>query len=245
MAADPIDQVLNTYTLIFKEEAYEKAFATDNASPFCGIIAFNRTIDRETAETVHSLFTELLIAPEFTEDALELLTKKKDRRLIVVNYDDLRKALKFDIKSVAAGFLMQASDLVLLDNIRVVTKRQPTDDEMKALMFGWKVSKHVKSNAIVYSASDRTLGVGAGQMSRVDSARIAVEKAKMMGLDLKGSVCASDAYFPYSDGLLHAAEAGATAVIQPGGSVRDEEVIKAADENNIAMVFTGMRHFRH
>ena len=142
---------------------------------------------------------------------------------------------------------MQETDTILLnkDNLRVVTKRQPTDEEFKALMFGWKVCKHVKSNSIVYASHDRTLGVGAGQMSRVDSARIAVEKAKMMGLDLKGSACASDAFFPFPDGVEQAAEAGATAVIQPGGSVRDEEVIAAADKLGMAMVMTGMRHFRH
>jgi phosphoribosylaminoimidazolecarboxamide formyltransferase/IMP cyclohydrolase len=228
-------------------EAYHKAFATDNVSPFGGIIAVNRTLDKETAETVHSLFTEVIIAPDFTDEALELLSKKKDRRLIKADYELLKKSLKNDIKSVAGGYLLQATDIQLIDkdNLKVVTKRQPTEEEMTALMFAWKISKHVKSNAIVYTSNDRTLGIGAGQMSRVDSARIAVEKAKMMELDLKGSVVASDAFFPFSDGVLQAVEAGATAVIQPGGSVRDEEVIKAADDNNIAMIFTGMRHFKH
>ena len=228
-------------------EAYHKAFATDNVSPFGGIIAVNRTIDKETAETIHSLFTELIIAPDFTPEALEILTKKKDRRLIKADYDLLKKSLKNDIKSVAGGYLLQATDTQLIDknNLKVVTKRQPTEAEMTAMMFAWKVCKHVKSNAIVYTSDDRTLGIGAGQMSRVDSARIAVEKSKMMDLDLHGSVCASDAFFPFADGVMQALEAGATAVIQPGGSVRDEEVIKAADDNNIAMIFTGMRHFKH
>ncbi|MFH1049871.1 MAG: bifunctional phosphoribosylaminoimidazolecarboxamide formyltransferase/IMP cyclohydrolase [bacterium] len=228
-------------------EAYHKAFATDNVSPFGGIIAMNRTVDKETAETIHSLFTEVLIAPEYTNEALEILKKKKDRRLITVDFDDLRKAIKYDVKSVAGGYLIQTTDTLLFDEekMKVVTKRQPSDEEMKALMFAWKITKHVKSNAIVYTSYDRTLGIGAGQMSRVDSARIAVEKAKLMGLNLKGSVVGSDAYFPFADGVLLAVEAGATAVIQPGGSVRDEEVIKAADENNITMVFTGLRHFRH
>ena len=228
-------------------EAYHKAFATDTASPFGGIIAMNRPVDIETAKTIHDIFTEVLIAPEFSDEAIELLSKKKNRRIIVADIGVLRNALKYDIKSVTGGFLMQSTDTMLVDEakMRVATKRQPTDEEMKSLMFGWKVCKHIKSNAILYTAHDRTLAVGAGQMSRVDSSRIAVEKAKLMGLDLKGSTVASDAFFPFADGLLQAVEAGATAVIQPGGSVRDEEVIAAADENNIAMVFTGLRHFRH
>lgn len=228
-------------------EAYRKAFATDTISPFGGIIVMNRTLDLETAETLHSLFSEVIIAPEFTNDALELLKKKKDRRLITTDFDLMRTSLKYELKSVTGGYLIQTADLKLFDesNLKVVTKRQPTKEEYEAMMFGWKVAKHVKSNAIVYSLSDRTLGIGAGQMSRVDSSRIAVEKAKMMNLNLKGSAIASDAFFPFPDGVLEAAKAGATAVIQPGGSVRDEEVIQAADENNMTMIFTGMRHFKH
>jgi phosphoribosylaminoimidazolecarboxamide formyltransferase/IMP cyclohydrolase len=229
------------------KEAYEKAFATDKVSPFGGIIAVNRAIDIETAETMHALFTEVIIAPEFSEEALALLTKKKDRRLITADYKDLRNSITIDLKSVAGGFLIQDSDKQLLNSeaLKIVTKRQPTDKEFQALLFGWKVCKHVKSNTIVYALNDRTLGIGAGQMSRVDSSRIAIEKSKMMELDLKGSVVASDAFFPFADGVMYAVEAGATAIIQPGGSVRDEEVIAAADEHGIAMVFTGMRHFRH
>jgi phosphoribosylaminoimidazolecarboxamide formyltransferase/IMP cyclohydrolase len=228
-------------------DAYNKAFATDNVSAFGGIVAMNRTVDKATAETIHSLFTEVLIAPEFTEEALEILQKKKDRRLITANYETLKKNINYDLKSVVGGYLLQTSDNQLYDetNMRVVTKRKPTDEEMKSLMFAWIICKHVKSNAIIYTSYDRTLGIGAGQMSRVDSSRIAVEKAKLMGLDLKGSTVASDAFFPFADGVLQAVGAGATAVIQPGGSVRDEEVIAAADENNIAMVFTGLRHFKH
>ncbi|MFC2130764.1 bifunctional phosphoribosylaminoimidazolecarboxamide formyltransferase/IMP cyclohydrolase [Bacteroidota bacterium] len=228
-------------------EAYHKAFATDNVSPFGGIIAMNRSVDKEMAETIHSIFTEVLIAPEFTPEALEVLQKKRDRRLITVNFDDLKKVIEYDVKSVTGAYLIQTTDKLLYDpeKLKVVTKRQPTEEEMKALMFAWIITKHVKSNAIVYTSHDRTLGIGAGQMSRVDSARIAVEKAKLMGLDLIGSVVGSDAFFPFSDGVLQAVEAGATAVIQPGGSVRDEEVIAAADEHNIAMIFTGVRHFRH
>ncbi len=228
-------------------DAYDKAFATDTVSPFGGIFVVNRTFDLEIAEKVHQIFSEVIIAPDFTEDALELLRTKKDRRLIKMNNDKLKQHLKYDLRSVVGGYLVQNTDLLLIQesNLRVVTKRVPTEDEMKALMFAWKVAKHVKSNSIVFAKSDRTLGIGAGQMSRVDSARIAVQKAKMMGLDLQYSAVASDAFFPFADGLLQVIEAGATAVIQPGGSVRDEEVIRAADENNIAMVFTGMRHFRH
>lgn len=228
-------------------QAWEKAFATDNVSPFGGIISVNRTIDKEFAETVHGIFTEVIIAPDFSDDALEILTKKKDRRLIKLDFDLLRNSLEYDIKSVAGGFLLQSTDKMLLDEstLKVVTKRNPTDDEMKAMLFAWKICKHVKSNSIVYTSADRTLGVGAGQMSRVDSARIAVEKAKMMNLDLSGSACASDAFFPFADGVLQAVEAGATAIIQPGGSVRDEEVIAAANEHNMTMIFTGFRHFRH
>jgi phosphoribosylaminoimidazolecarboxamide formyltransferase/IMP cyclohydrolase len=229
-------------------EAFHKAYATDTASPFGGIIVVNKPVDKETAETVHSLFTELIIAPDFTEDALAILTKKRDRRLIRADYNLLSASIRYDVKSVAGGgFLVQTSDKSLFDvnNLKVVTKRHPTDDEMQSLLFGWKIAKHVKSNAIVFSAADRTLGIGAGQMSRVDSSRIAVEKAKMMGIDLKGSTLASDAYFPFADGVEYAAEAGATAVIQPGGSTRDAEVIEAADKAGMAMVFTGERHFRH
>ncbi|MBS1538535.1 MAG: bifunctional phosphoribosylaminoimidazolecarboxamide formyltransferase/IMP cyclohydrolase [Bacteroidetes bacterium] len=228
-------------------ESYSKAFATDTVSPFGGIIAVNRPIDREFAETVHSLFAEVLIAPEITDEALELLRKKKDRRLMTADYSLLRKNIVMQVKSVAGGLLLQTEDAELLDEsaLRTVTKRIPSDTEKAALMFAWRVAKHVKSNAIVYAASDRTLAVGAGQMSRVDSARIAVKKAQDAGIDLAGCAVASDAFFPFADGLLQAVEAGATAVIQPGGSVRDAEVIAAADEYNIAMMMTGMRHFRH
>lgn len=227
--------------------AYENAFETDKVSPFGGIIAMNKTLDMQMAEKIHSMFTEVLIAPDFEPEALEHLMKKKDRRLIKLNYDKLKEAQGYELKSVLGGLLSQSADSVLINNekMQVVTDREPTDDEWQALMFNWKVCKHVKSNAIVYGKKDRTLGIGAGQMSRIDSSRIAVEKSKLMELDLQGSVVASDAFFPFADGLLEAVKAGATAVIQPGGSIRDEEVIKAANENNIAMIFTGMRHFKH
>ncbi len=228
-------------------DAWDKAFATDTVSPFGGIFVVNKTFDLEIAEKVHQIFSEVIIAPEFTEEALSLLTKKKDRRLIKLNYEKLDKFLKFDLRSVAGGFLIQDTDRILYkeENTKVVTRQKPSEEEMKSLIFGWKLAKHVKSNSIVFAKSDRTLGIGAGQMSRVDSARIAAEKAKTMGLELKGSSVASDAFFPFADGLLQVVEAGATAVIQPGGSVRDEEVIRAADDNNIAMIFTGIRHFKH
>ncbi|MFN6135805.1 MAG: bifunctional phosphoribosylaminoimidazolecarboxamide formyltransferase/IMP cyclohydrolase [Bacteroidota bacterium] len=228
-------------------EAYRKAFATDSVSPFGGIIAVNRPIDLAFAEEIHSLFAEVLIAPSFSDDALALLQKKKDRRLMVLDraaYDDAQKQ---SVRSVAGGLLVQDADAALYDegNLRAVTTRTPTDDEQRAMLYAWKIAKHVKSNAIVYATHDRSLAIGAGQMSRIDSARIAVRKAQDAGINLSGCAVASDAFFPFADGLLQAAEAGATCVIQPGGSVRDEEVIAAANEKGLAMLFTGMRHFRH
>lgn len=228
-------------------DAWHKAFATDTVSPFGGIVAVNREIDLDLANTVHSIFTEVLIAPSFTDEALELLKKKKDRRLMTVSYDALRASLGIEVRSVAGGVLVQSTDAELLDEtaLRVVTDVQPTDDQRAAMMYAWRIAKHVKSNAIVYALKDRSLAIGAGQMSRVDSARIAVRKAADAGLDLTGCAVASDAFFPFADGLLQAAEAGASCVIQPGGSIRDEEVISAANEKGLAMIFTGMRHFRH
>jgi phosphoribosylaminoimidazolecarboxamide formyltransferase / IMP cyclohydrolase len=227
-------------------EAYDKAFATDTKSPYGGIVAVNRPLDLATAEKINAIFTEVLIAPEYPPDVMSLLMKKKDRRIIRLTAD-LRTMKGRDVRSVPGGFLVQDSDSPGMagEEFRIVSKREPTPDEERALRFVWRVTKHVKSNAIVYAAADRTLGVGAGQMSRVDSAHIAAEKAEAAGLSLKGSAVGSDAYFPFSDGLLEAVRAGATAVIQPGGSIRDAEVIAAADEYNIAMVFTGTRHFRH
>ncbi len=229
-------------------EAWEKAFATDTKSAFGGIVAVNRPLDLATAEAINTIFTEVLIAPAFDDDTMELLRKKRDRRLIAADMGALSAALSTEqIRSVAGGMLVQTADNALVDQgaMRVVTTRQPEEAEKRALMYAWRVAKHVKSNAIVYAAEDRTLGIGAGQMSRVDSAMIAARKAEAAGLDLRGSAVASDAFFPFADGLLEAVEAGATSVIQPGGSVRDNEVIEAADQHNIAMVMTGMRHFRH
>jgi len=229
------------------KDAWDKAFATDNQAPFGGIIAVNKPLDKDCAAAIAEIFSEVIIAPDFTPEALEILNKKKNLRLLKILKCPCT-ATPFDIRSVGMdSYLMQERDLkqVSRETLKVVTKRQPTEDEWQAMLFGWKVVKHVKSNAIVYCGADRTLGIGAGQMSRVDSSRIAVWKAGQAGLSLKGSVICSDAFFPFADGLIAAAQAGATAAIQPGGSVRDAEVIKAADENNLAMVFTSVRHFRH
>lgn len=228
-------------------EAWDKAFATDRQAPFGGIIAVNQPLDLPCAEAIAEIFSEVIIAPEFAPDALALLQKKKNLRLLKVLKSPLAAA-PWDLRSVGAeSYLWQARDLKIATaaDLKVVTKRPPTEAELRAMLFGWRVVKHVKSNAIVYVGADRTLGIGAGQMSRVDSSRIAVWKAGEAGLALKGSVVCSDAFFPFPDGLIAAAEAGATAAIQPGGSVRDAEVIAAADERNLAMVFTGARHFRH
>ncbi len=226
------------------EEAYRKAFATDTKAPFGGIIAVNRPLDMSAAAAMNEIFTEIILAPEFEEGVLEFLMKKKDRRIVRIMR---QQAGGLDIRSVSGGILVQTKDSVRTgkEQLKVVTKRQPSPDELEAMMFVWKVAKHVKSNAIIYGAKDRTLAVGAGQMSRIDSSKIAVWKSKESNLSLQGSVVASDAFFPFADGLLEAVSAGATAVIQPGGSIRDEEVIQAANDHNIAMVFTGIRHFKH
>lgn len=229
------------------KDAWDKAFTTDNQAPFGGIIAVNKPLDVACASEISGIFSEVIIAPEFTLEALEILQKKKNLRLLKTT-KPLSDAPALDIRSVGANsFLCQERDLKVTTaaDLKIVTERQPTKDELKAMLFGWKVVKHVKSNAIVYTGADRTLGVGAGQMSRVDSSRIAVWKAGEAKLSLEGSVVCSDAFFPFPDGLIAAAEAGATAAIQPGGSVRDEEVIKAANERGVAMAFTGARHFRH
>jgi phosphoribosylaminoimidazolecarboxamide formyltransferase/IMP cyclohydrolase len=228
-------------------EAWEKAFATDNQAPFGGIIVVNQPLDGVCAEAIAEIFSEVIVAPGFSPESLAVLQKKKNLRLIKM-LNPTGNYMRWDLRSVGAdSFLLQQHDLMktMTESLKIVTKRLPTDDEMCAMLFGWRVVKHVKSNAIVYGAADRTLGIGAGQMSRVDASRIAVWKAGEAGLSLKGSVVCSDAFFPFPDGLIAAAEAGATAAIQPGGSVRDAEVIAAADERNLAMAFTGTRHFRH
>ena len=228
-------------------DAWDKAYATDRQAPFGGIIACNTTLDIATAEAISEIFTEVIVAPDFDADALELLQKKKNLRLVKLLLNPAN-VVPLDVRSVGAeSFLVQERDLrqTAAVDLKIVSGRHPSEDELKAMLFGWRAVKHVKSNAIVYAAKDRTLGVGAGQMSRVDSSRIAVWKAGEAGLDLNGSAVCSDAFFPFADGLIAAAEAGATAAIQPGGSKRDDEVIAAADERGMAMAFTGGRHFRH
>jgi phosphoribosylaminoimidazolecarboxamide formyltransferase / IMP cyclohydrolase len=227
--------------------AWDKAYATDKQAPFGGIIAVNQPLDAPCAEAISEIFSEVIIAPDFPADALSILQRKKNLRLLKL-LKNPRDAKPWDVRSVGAdSFLLQERDLktTAAADVKIVTRRQPSADEMSAMLFGWRIVKHIKSNAILYADADRTLGIGAGQMSRVDSSRIAVWKAGEAGLSLKGSVVCSDAFFPFPDGLIAAAEAGATAAIQPGGSVRDAEVIAAADERNLAMAFTGIRHFRH
>ena len=226
-------------------EAYRKAFKTDPTSAFGGIISFNCAIDKATAEAVAGQFAEVIIAPEITAEARAVFAAKQNLRVLIVPMGRTTGVL--DYKRVGGGLLVQSADEARITpaDIKVVTKRAPTATEMSDLLFAWRVAKYVKSNAIVYCKDAMTVGVGAGQMSRVDSARIAAIKAENNGLTVAGSVVASDAFFPFRDGLDVLAKAGATAVIQPGGSVRDAEVIAAADEQNLAMVFTGFRHFRH
>ncbi len=227
--------------------AYQRAFQTDPTSAFGGIIAFNRTLDRETAEAIVSQqFVEVIIAPSISEAAKSVVATKKNLRLLSCGEWSAPVASS-DYKRVNGGLLVQDRDLgcVTEADLKVMTRRIPTDQQMKDLLFAWKVGKFVKSNAIVYVREQQTIGVGAGQMSRVYSARIAGIKAQDEGLEVAGSVMASDAFFPFRDGIDAAHEAGIVAVIQPGGSMRDEEVIQAADEHDMAMVFTGMRHFRH
>jgi phosphoribosylaminoimidazolecarboxamide formyltransferase/IMP cyclohydrolase len=228
-------------------EAWDKAFATDRQAPFGGIIAVNRPLDRACAEAVAEIFSEVIVAPEFSAEALAVFQKKKNLRLLQI-LKCPSSAQPWDVRSVGAdSFLLQQRDLktTAVADLRIVTKRKPTEAELKAMLFGWRVVKHLKSNAILYCGADRTLGTGAGQMSRVDSSRIAVWKAGEAKLPLAGSVVCSDAFFPFPDGLLAAADAGATAAIHPGGSVKDAEVIAAADARGMAMAFTGTRHFRH
>jgi phosphoribosylaminoimidazolecarboxamide formyltransferase/IMP cyclohydrolase len=230
------------------EAAYRKAFQTDPTSAFGGIIAFNTELSAEAAQAVSQQFAEVIIAPSFHPKALEIFAAKNNLRLlrVALGADDAIASGR-DLKRVSGGLLVQTPDRNTLDlsHLKVVTQRQPSPQELNDLLFAWRVCTWVKSNAIVFCGQGMTLGVGAGQMSRIDSARIAAIKAGHAGLSLVNSVVASDAFFPFRDGLDAVADAGASCVIQPGGSVRDDEVIAAADERKIAMVFTGMRHFRH
>jgi phosphoribosylaminoimidazolecarboxamide formyltransferase/IMP cyclohydrolase len=234
--------------------AYRKALACDPVSAFGGVVAVNRTLDADAARAISGIFTEVIIAPDASEEAIAIVGAKKNLRLLLAGGLPDPRAQGLGIKTVAGGLLVQSRDNAVVDDMELkpVTKRAPTNAELRDLHFAFRVAKHVKSNAIVYARESATVGIGAGQMSRVDSARIAARKAEDAAKDgglkdpaTKGSVVASDAFFPFADGLLVAIEAGATAVIQPGGSVRDDEVIKAADDAGMAMVFTGMRHFRH
>ena len=234
-------------------DAWNRAFATDRQSPFGGIVVVNRELDRATAEAIDEIFTEIIIAPSFADDALALL-KDNDRRRLVRRTADARDDDRPDVRSAVGGLLVQTPDPVLAsadtegadaDTWKVATDRSPTRAERADLDFAWRVCKHVKSNAIVYAKDGATLGIGAGQMSRIDASEVAVRKAQKSELDLSGSVVASDAFFPFADGLEAAAEAGARAAIQPGGSIRDDEVIEAANAHDVAMIMTGRRHFRH
>ncbi|NEW88146.1 bifunctional phosphoribosylaminoimidazolecarboxamide formyltransferase/IMP cyclohydrolase PurH [Rhodopseudomonas sp. WA056] len=235
-------------------DAYRKALACDSVSAFGGIVALNRTLDAEAARAITEIFTEVIIAPDATDEAIAIVAAKKNLRLLLAGALPDPRTNGLTYKTVAGGLLVQSRDNAVVDDmaLKVVTKRQPTEAELRDLKFAFRVGKHVKSNTIIYAKDLATVGIGAGQMSRVDSARIAARKAQDAAAELKlaapmtkGSVVASDAFFPFADGMLACIEAGATAVIQPGGSVRDDEVIKAADEAGIAMVFTGTRHFRH
>jgi phosphoribosylaminoimidazolecarboxamide formyltransferase/IMP cyclohydrolase len=225
-------------------DAYAKAFACDPLSAFGGVLAFNHIVDAVTAEEVVKLFVECIVAPGFADRAQEIFGAKKNLRLLQLPFGGFEHDRELQLKRILGGVLVQQPDLGSLKGreLKVVTKRAPTDAEMKDLLFAWKVSKHVKSNAIVFARDSATVGIGAGQMSRVDSVKIAVAKAQR---SLQGTVVASDAFFPFPDGLEEAGRAGATAVIQPGGSLRDADVIAAADRLDMAMVFTSMRHFLH
>ena len=229
-------------------QAVRRALETDKVSAFGGIVAMTKPLNEETAHVLGDIFLEVVLAPSVNDDALKVFKKKKSLRILTYDIEELKRSrMTHELRAVWGGYLRQESDegFPELSKYKVVTKREPTSHEMEALELAWRVCKHVRSNAIVFSDAVHTLGIGAGQMSRVDSVELAIRKATKSGLTLMDSVCASDAFFPFRDGLDAAVRAGATAVIQPGGSVRDEEVIQAADEQNVAMVFTGRRHFKH
>ncbi|MDD3019686.1 MAG: bifunctional phosphoribosylaminoimidazolecarboxamide formyltransferase/IMP cyclohydrolase [Alphaproteobacteria bacterium] len=227
--------------------AYQSALVCDPTSAFGGIIALNRPLDAPTAQEIIKIFSEVIIAPEITMEAREVLAAKKNIRVLETGAMTDPTQNRMTLRTISGGWLLQNADYghITEADLKIVTKRHPTEQELKDLLFAFRVCKHVKSNAIIYAKDGKTVGIGAGQMSRVDSSRIAAWKAKEAGTQIEGSVVASDAFFPFPDGLLAAADAGATAVIQPGGSIKDDDVIKAADERGLAMVLTGMRHFRH
>jgi phosphoribosylaminoimidazolecarboxamide formyltransferase/IMP cyclohydrolase len=227
-------------------EAYQLALNTDSLSAFGGIVGLSGSVDKDLAEKMSEHFFECILAPGFSEEALSILSRKKNLRLISFNPDE-NDDFKYQVRAISGGILLQSKDKVHLDVLqaKVVTKRPPTESEWKALAFSWKLVKHVHSNAIIYTTDRQLIGVGAGQMSRIDAAELAVKKAEQAGHSTRQTVCASDAFFPFKDGIEALAKAGITAVIQPGGSIRDAEVIETADEHNLAMVLTGMRHFKH
>ncbi len=227
------------------EEAYRRALSTDPVSAFGGIVAFNRKVDATVARSVNEVFTEVVVAPDFDEDALEIFKTKKNLRVLRVEKSESEKTLEY--KQISGGFLVQSKDIyrVSESDLKFVTERKPSDGELRALLLAWKVCKHVKSNAIVFANENRTIGVGAGQMNRVDSVRIAAMRAERFDLPLKHSALASDAFFPFRDNVDEAASFGVSAIIQPGGSIKDNDSIEAANEYGIAMVFTGFRHFKH
>jgi phosphoribosylaminoimidazolecarboxamide formyltransferase/IMP cyclohydrolase len=227
------------------EQAYRRALSTDPVSAFGGIVAFNRTVDAAVARSVNEVFTEVVVAPDFAAEALEIFKTKKNLRVLRVRNAENENPLEY--KQISGGFLVQSKDVyrVSESDLKFVTERQPTDEELRALLLAWKVCKHVKSNAIVFANENQTIGVGAGQMNRVDSVRIAAMRAERFDLPLKNSVVASDAFFPFRDNVDEAAGFGVSAIIQPGGSIKDDESIAAANEHHIAMVFTGFRHFKH
>ena len=226
-------------------EAYKRALATDPVSAFGGIVAFNKTVDADAANAVNEIFTEVVVAPDFSDEALEIFKQKKNLRVLRVEESEFSDRVEY--RTISGGMLVQNRDNLVISahDLQTVTKRPPTDEEIRALLFAWKVCKHVKSNAIVFANQYQTVGVGAGQMNRVDSVRLAAMRAERTELDLKNTVLASDAFFPFRDNVDEAAKFGITAIIQPGGSMRDEETIQAADEHGLAMVFTGVRHFKH
>ncbi|MGL4667328.1 MAG: bifunctional phosphoribosylaminoimidazolecarboxamide formyltransferase/IMP cyclohydrolase, partial [Saezia sp.] len=237
-------------------DAYSKAFKTDPTSAFGGIIAFNTTVDVNAAQLVNKQFVEVLIAPDYTPEALAIFAEKQNIRVLSIDISDITENGKtdweksrnaYEIKRVGSGILLQNVDQheLTFNDLKIVTKKQPTQQQLNDMLFAWKIAHYTKSNAIVFCSNEMTLGVGAGQMSRIDSARIASIKAENAGLSLTGSVVASDAFFPFRDGLDVIVNAGATCIIQPGGSVRDQEVIDAADEHGVVMVFSGIRHFKH
>jgi phosphoribosylaminoimidazolecarboxamide formyltransferase/IMP cyclohydrolase len=227
-------------------DAYKNALATDPVSAFGGIVGFNKRVSGDVAEEMRSHFFECILAPDFSEEALEIFYKKKNLRLIKFS-PDARSAQQYQVRTVKGGFLVQDTDNMISDlrQAKIVSQREPSDEELASLDFAWKMAKHVHSNAIVFARENMLIGVGAGQMSRVDAAELAISKAKNAGNPTMNSVVASDAFFPFRDGIDVIAKAGATAVVQPGGSIRDEEVINAVNEHNMAMIFTGNRHFKH